>query len=304
MHLALLIEDDPEFAELHRSLIELEGHTCEIAGSFDAAVELLGQHSFCYVLMDLTIPRSEGGMPNAELGYKLLERIRQTHAPGDLYVAVASAFAKSASDANRAHKLRCDSYLEKPLQNIGPELQDAVRHCRHRKPVAPVDVSTGALEAPHWKDCRLTLTGDKVVASTVRGRKAQVSPSDAVLLDLNQLLWGKDNGTDFNQTQDGRRRKHASRVRKFLKETFAVAEQADPVPSQGNGRYTCRVVLRDTGDAVGARTIHTRAPQTDLVCGACDELFAEWPCEECESSQAGHCRGCHFELTHGRLFGS
>lgn len=55
-HQVLVLEDEPELAELLEELLRDLGHEVESAGTMAAALESLGRRPVCAVVADLTLP--------------------------------------------------------------------------------------------------------------------------------------------------------------------------------------------------------------------------------------------------------
>lgn len=67
---ALVVEDDFSTCEALRAIVEGEGFHVDTAGDGEAALELLGQHTYAVVLLDIVLPKMSGAA--------LMERLHAT----------------------------------------------------------------------------------------------------------------------------------------------------------------------------------------------------------------------------------
>ena len=103
----LLVVDDNEMNRdmLSRRLARL-GHTVVTAEDGNAALERIAQEPYDLVLLDIMMPGIDG--------FEVLERLRQTHAPTELPVIMATA-KDEREDIVKALKSGANDYVTKPL---------------------------------------------------------------------------------------------------------------------------------------------------------------------------------------------
>jgi sigma-B regulation protein RsbU (phosphoserine phosphatase) len=103
----LLVVDDNEMNRdmLSRRLAK-RGHEVAVAEDGHQALEMVREHEFDVVLLDIMMPGIDG--------YDVLERLRQDHAAGDLPVIMATAKDESR-DIVQALKLGANDYVTKPF---------------------------------------------------------------------------------------------------------------------------------------------------------------------------------------------
>jgi CheY-like chemotaxis protein len=87
----LLVEDNPEVADVAMALLEERGHTVARANCVDAAIEMLSaDHAFDLVFSDLVMPGTQDGLD--------LARIVRRRWPG-LPVLLATGYSEAANRA-------------------------------------------------------------------------------------------------------------------------------------------------------------------------------------------------------------
>ncbi len=99
----LIVDDDVRMRESVRDLLEMHGHTCELAAGGRQALELLARESFDLALLDIAMP----GMS----GVELLKRIAAEYP--DLSVIMVSG-ETSFENATQALRLGAADFLRKP----------------------------------------------------------------------------------------------------------------------------------------------------------------------------------------------
>jgi CheY-like chemotaxis protein len=98
----LLVEDNPEVAEVTKGLLEQLGCQVEVAPQAQAALDALARATFDLVVSDIVMP---GAMNGVELAYAIRERHPK------LPVILASGYSKAAEQAAHAFAV-----LRKPYQ--------------------------------------------------------------------------------------------------------------------------------------------------------------------------------------------
>lgn len=100
----LVIDDNPDHCNLHREMLELDGHHVRTATDCEQALDLLRQHDFHVVLLDLMMPQVEG--------LELLPRIREIDDDVAVVIVTGHPSYESAS-ASIAHEVA--GYVSKPV---------------------------------------------------------------------------------------------------------------------------------------------------------------------------------------------
>lgn len=98
----LIIEDDAEFAEINRDMLEGYGYGVSIVNTCDAAYEILKEGQFHVILMDINLPDGTG-----------FEICRELRAVSNVPVIFASARA-GEDDKITGLDMGGDDYLAKP----------------------------------------------------------------------------------------------------------------------------------------------------------------------------------------------
>ena len=121
---ALIIEDDHALASVLRMKLERDGHKVTIAPTQHDAYHLLDDHVFDFVLLDLRLPTHEGDMePHSEVGFDILDHIRDRFTQDQLPVLVMTAYEETSHTAVRALKAKANDYIIKPFDD-SPESFD------------------------------------------------------------------------------------------------------------------------------------------------------------------------------------
>lgn len=136
---ALVIEDDHALADVLRMKLVRDGHKVSIAKHQREAYHLLDKHRFDFVLLDLRLPTSRNDMdPNSEVGFAILDHIRDRFSPDELPVIIMTAYEETSQTAVRALKAFANDYIQKPFEDSSASLDDKiaaiVRHLEAGKP--------------------------------------------------------------------------------------------------------------------------------------------------------------------------
>lgn len=100
----LLIEDEPELAEVIRTSLEKEHYLIEQAADFDSALEKVALYDYDCILLDIMLP---GGS-----GLDILEELKKSKADGNVIIISAK---DSLDDKLTGLGLGADDYLTKPF---------------------------------------------------------------------------------------------------------------------------------------------------------------------------------------------
>ncbi len=102
----LVVDDEPGIRQSLAGVLEDEGYQVETAGSGEKCLELLNNHSFDAILLDIWLPDMDG--------METLLRIQEIP-PGDRPVVVMISGHGNIETAVKATKLGAFDFLEKPL---------------------------------------------------------------------------------------------------------------------------------------------------------------------------------------------
>lgn len=100
----LLIEDEPELAEVIRASLEKELYLVELAEDFDSAIEKVALYEYDCILLDIMLP---GGS-----GLDILEELKKSKIDGNVIIISAK---DSLDDKLIGLELGADDYLTKPF---------------------------------------------------------------------------------------------------------------------------------------------------------------------------------------------
>jgi two-component system NtrC family sensor kinase len=126
----LVVDDDVTIRELLQTLLERDGHTCITAGDGRVARELLAEHPFDLMLVDIRMP--------GESGLELAYHVRQTRP--DMGIVVVSVIT-DPSEVRAALDLGVFGYVVKPFDKSqvlisvrkALRLRELERHCAERR---------------------------------------------------------------------------------------------------------------------------------------------------------------------------
>lgn len=114
----LIIEDEPELANSIVEYFSSEKYVCEIAGSFNQALDKITSHSYDCILLDLMLP---GGS-----GITLLEELKKQNNQDGVIIISAK---NSVEDKIKGLQIGADDYLAKPfhLSELGARVHSVIR---------------------------------------------------------------------------------------------------------------------------------------------------------------------------------
>jgi len=135
---ALIVEDDHALADVLRMRLGRDGHKVTIATHQRQAYHLLDKNVFDFVLLDLRLPTDESDLdPNAEVGFAILDHIRDRFSQDELPVVVMTAYEETSQTAVRALKAGANDYIQKPFEDspvsLDEKLAGIVRHLEQDK---------------------------------------------------------------------------------------------------------------------------------------------------------------------------
>jgi DNA-binding response OmpR family regulator len=124
-HRALVVEDDFTLGEVLRKKLEREGHEVVVATNQRDAYHLLDDREFDFVLLDLRLPTHEGDMdPHSQVGFDILDHIRDRLTQDELPVIVMTAYEESSQTAVRALSALANDYITKPFEDSPVSLDE------------------------------------------------------------------------------------------------------------------------------------------------------------------------------------
>ncbi len=125
---ALVIEDDVALAGVLRMKLERDGHAVTVAPSQSEAYHALDNQTFDFALLDLRLPTHAGDMdPHSQVGFDILDHIRERFAPNRLPVVVMTAYEDTSQTAVRALRAGANDYITKPFDDCPTSLDDKLR---------------------------------------------------------------------------------------------------------------------------------------------------------------------------------
>lgn len=160
----LIVEDEPDIAELIRLHLEEAGFACRVAGSLAATREALQAGDIGLVLLDVMLPDGDG--------FALCEDLRRQ---GDLPVVMVTARSEDL-DRIRGLEIGADDYITKPFHPR--ELVARVKAVWRRLDPAARRGSPSPGEDPD------VTVDDASRSVTVRGKPVYLTPKEFELLRL------------------------------------------------------------------------------------------------------------------------
>lgn len=104
----LIVEDNAINQQVAQGILALEGHECEIAENGVRAIELVQQHDFDAVLMDLQMPEMDG--------FEATRRIRQLGGRYEVLPIIALTANAMKEDIQRSRESGMNAHLSKPIK--------------------------------------------------------------------------------------------------------------------------------------------------------------------------------------------
>ena len=147
----LIVEDEISIASFIQTALSSSGYRCTCVYDGLAAADLLDEHTFDLILLDVMLPGADG--------FELMDMIRPMNIP------VIFITAKSAvSDRVRGLRLGADDYLVKPFELIELQARMEAVLRRHHKGIAELSVGDVTVQT----DSRRVLKNDAPVELTNR----------------------------------------------------------------------------------------------------------------------------------------
>jgi two-component system, OmpR family, KDP operon response regulator KdpE len=188
----LVVDDEPSLRRVLRTSLTASGFTIEEARSGEEAVEMLPQHSFDLVLLDINMP-GLGGVEACREIRALAPKI------GILMVTVRDA----ESDMVRALEAGADDYVTKPVRfrELVARMRAILRRADADGATQPVVLRVGDLEMDMERHSlrragnivHLTPTEFDVLALLMRNQGVPVTHAK-----LLRAVWGPEYGTELD----------------------------------------------------------------------------------------------------------
>ena len=188
----LVVDDEPALRKVFRTSLVASGFVIEEARSGEEAVDILPQHPFDLVLLDINMP-GIGGVEACREIRALAPKI------GILMVTVRDA----ENDMVRALEAGADDYVTKPVRfrELVARMRAVVRRLDAAGATEPVVIRVAALEMDLESHClrkagdliHLTPTEFELLALLMRHRGMPVTHAK-----LLRAIWGPEYGTELD----------------------------------------------------------------------------------------------------------
>jgi DNA-binding response OmpR family regulator len=165
----LIVEDEPEIAQLIQQTLEREGFSCRIASTGLEALEIFEQQQPDLIILDLMLPGLDG--------LEVCTRIRQKPTSKDPYILMLTARGEEI-DRVIGLSTGADDYLVKPFSPR--ELAARVRALLRRS-LRQVEQPSQVYQTPHF-----IVDLDRHIASR-RSGNLEEEPLDLTTLEFNLL---------------------------------------------------------------------------------------------------------------------
>ena len=173
---ALICEDNPDVAQILAEMVRQDGVTCDVAGTAAIARGLLAEHDYRLLLLDLTLPDTDG--------LTFLRELRGNEATAQLPVIVVSGQALEGRATFNGNAVTVVDWIQKPVDRmrLGRALQDALHRVK-RPHILHVEDDTDILEVTRTL---LEDMADLTYVTNLREARQQLAAQifDMVILDL------------------------------------------------------------------------------------------------------------------------
>ena len=265
-HRALIIEDDPLFAENLQEIVKSLALESEIVDNKDDALAVLEREVICVVLLDLQIKLERRALRgHVEHGKSLLREIRRRYPdhPGLCYwlpILIVSGSAPSVPIAVDVMKDGADDLIQKPIVDDG-HVSSAIRQHLAKSGRATHEMClAGPVPRPLGADegIVLSISGERVRRRTrvLVGSKSVLLP-DRSLKVLLHLMVAKEKGGSVHKTDLGASAESGFKGISVLDEALrpALGDDVGIIANdyQGNYRLEDRVSIAECNAAKLAR---------------------------------------------------
>jgi two-component system KDP operon response regulator KdpE len=184
----LVVDDEPQIRRVLRATLTAEGYEVHDARTGEAALEVVREHRFDLILLDMNMPGIGG-----------LQACREIRASSEVAIIMLTV-RDSEADKVAALDAGADDYITKPFGM--PELLARIRAALRRLPASP----DGGTELIQLADVAINLATRRVVGKD--GSEIRLTPKEFDLLQflvaspdvpvshvrLLQAVWGPDYG--------------------------------------------------------------------------------------------------------------
>jgi len=126
-HRALIIEDDPVFGDVLRMKLVRDGHDVTVAMHQEEAYSSLDSEKYDFVMLDLRLPANKNDLdPNVQVGFDILDYIRDRYDRDELPVIVMTAYEETSQTAVRALRANANDYISKPFEDSPISLDEKI----------------------------------------------------------------------------------------------------------------------------------------------------------------------------------
>jgi CheY-like chemotaxis protein/DNA-binding MarR family transcriptional regulator len=185
MTTALIVDDDQAILDLLEERLLSMGHECWKAQSQVEAKEILTEHVFDYILLDLEIPNRFQGRADIVYGHNLLRKIRQT--PGHSRTPVLAITAHGLSSHHlcaETMKLGANDFVGKPFGRDNP-LEEKIREALRARDEEKTDyINTAATNIRKFNGGDLVFYDDRVDLCGIKVCGAKNSSVKRRVLDI------------------------------------------------------------------------------------------------------------------------
>lgn len=232
MTTALIVDDDQEILALIEERLLSMGHDCRKAQSQTEAEEILEDHVFDYILLDLEIPNRFQGRADIVYGHNLLRKIRST--PGHSRTPVLAITAhglKSHHLCAETMKLGATDFVGKPFGKEDP-LEDKIRDAlRAQTGEKAAEVPGAASKLTKFAGGDLVFYADRVELRGIKVCGAKNSSIKRRILDLLRERNAKGDYRGF--------------AMKDIADRLKLDRQGSVAEAVADFRKECRERLRD-----------------------------------------------------------
>lgn len=106
-HRILVVDDEPDIADLFSMLLESRGHACQIAATGSEALAQVAAFQPTVILLDIGLPDFDG--------YRIARHVRLHHG-NSIYIAAVTGWGQR-EDRDRALEAGIDEHFTKPVDS-------------------------------------------------------------------------------------------------------------------------------------------------------------------------------------------
>ena len=133
VHVALIVEDDPQVADVLEELVASLGHAFRHATTLEEVRAAVAAGGYCYVLLDMQIPAdatSREAVGCGETALRLVRRASSARNAADhhvLPVIVVTGYSRDPDFVSKMHKNGADDFIPKPFGDRPDRILDTIR---------------------------------------------------------------------------------------------------------------------------------------------------------------------------------